>query len=151
MNSLRPPRFPSRVMPMLLVAFAALLAGNRALAASAPHRGSEVASAPFAQPRATPLLRSDDYRLPRIEPGALLTPKGMVDVELRWATNIPDVVFRVLFSVSKAQAAQFLCAEKTRVRQVRELHEMVDLAGLSDPAQAKAFRKELHRALAAAR
>jgi len=74
-------------MPMLLATLAGLHAGNPAIAANAPPRGPELPSAPFAKRLATPVLRFDDYRLPRIEPGALLTPKGMVDVELRWAAN----------------------------------------------------------------
>jgi hypothetical protein len=65
--------------------------------------------------------------------------------------NIPDFTFTLLFGGPKTTAARAIQAEKMKTRQVRRINDMIELTGATNPAQAKAWRTEMQRAMVAAR
>jgi hypothetical protein len=112
------------------------------------------AASPFSFFRMTgnsSLPRFDDYRLTRNEPDALLSTKAQVHAAFPWAVNIPDFTFTLLFGGPKTTAARAIHAEKMKTRQVRRINDMIELTGATNPAQAKAWRTEMQRAMVAAR
>ncbi len=89
--------------------------------------------------------------VPHFAPDAFLSGKGLIAVEMPWATTMPDIFFQLLFGASKAQAATWLHAQKVRERKVRRIHDMIDMVALTDPGRAQSYRTLMHRGMPASR
>lgn len=135
-----------------LAAVIAMFSGTHSVASDTSNRFvSILPHAPKVDNGAKPVPRFGEIRLERIAPDTLLTGKGLVRAEFPWAVNMPNLASALVFGGSKEQMAQRLHAEKVRVRNVQRIHDMIDMVGLINPAQAKIYRSELQGALAAAR